>query len=151
MAAITRPSGYCRKAERAAAGSARCGGGIRTAPEASGRERRPEGPAPQPQPHESRPWRRLLGCPLGEAAPWPSLSTPTALTSRGDPTAGGRAGRGHPTPSKQSSWPALADRKWPPLRASASPILANGVPPLLTRIMRVLVPLGVSVAARSQH
>lgn len=48
MAAIMLPSGYCRKADRSATGSAYCGGGIRAAPESSGRGRRPAGSAPHP-------------------------------------------------------------------------------------------------------
>ncbi|CAN0552663.1 unnamed protein product [Rangifer tarandus platyrhynchus] len=48
MAAIMLPSGYCRKADRSATGSACCGGGIRSAPESSGRGRRPAGSAPHP-------------------------------------------------------------------------------------------------------
>lgn len=40
MAAITLPSGYHRKAARGATGTARCGGGIRAAPEAAGSEQK---------------------------------------------------------------------------------------------------------------
>lgn len=104
MAAITRPSGYFRKAERRAAGSARCGGGIRAAPEASGRERRPEGSAPQP--HESRPWRESTAAPAMSRLPGSPLTTVPALTRGGEPTVPGRAGDGHSVPTR--SWVRLA-------------------------------------------
>lgn len=153
MAAITRPSGYCRKAERRAAGSARCGGGIRAAPEASGSERRPEGPAPQP--HESRPWRRVHGATRRKAPPgalphhppcaprprasygrWKGRERPLCTLSKETPEAGG-AGR---------AWQASADRKWPPHRESfTNPVLANGVSPLLTQTLQLLVSLAVLV------
>lgn len=100
MAAITRPSGYFRKAERRAAGSARCGGGIRASPEASGRERRPEGSAPQP--HESRPWRESTAW----GFPGSPLTTVPTPTGGGEPTVPGRAGDGHSVPTR--SWVRLA-------------------------------------------
>jgi hypothetical protein len=100
MAAITPPSGYCRKAERRAAGSARCGGGIRAAPEASGRERRPEGPPPQPP--ESRPWRWVHGWPRHTAPPCvPPHRPPSTHQPRGSYCGGKNGENGYrPFPSR---------------------------------------------------
>lgn len=148
MAAITRPSGYFRKAERRAAGSARCGGGIRAAPEANGRERRPEGSAPQP--HESRPWRESTAAPAMRRLPGSPHHRPRAHRRRGANC-----------PWKSGRRPLCTHQKLGALgkpwltgngfhtEGLTSPILANGAFPLLTRIVQVLVSLEVLVNGRS--